>query len=265
MDGKSPNLDLDTKQRIMLSLIGETESINIDWDSCIICQHQSNEALKCPLKGPGDGDKSGPYQSFLTRVSLFQELELLPMPLSHITDHTAVDDLVAHEAKWHKSCHNKLSNDKLERAKKRKRANNDDEASVAKRICPRRSSLEKNICIFCEEENGKLHQFSTLQSDKSIRMMATDLQDVSLLARIEGGDLIALEAKYHINCLTELRNRHRSLVRESNYTSSDLHEEEQMKARAFVELLAYIENSVEDGSFFFKLYELRHLYENRLE
>ena len=37
-----------------------------------------------------------------------------------------------------------------------------------------------------------------------------------------------------------------------------------MEARAFVELLTYIETSIEEGVFFFKLSELRHLYENRL-
>ena len=30
------------------------------------------------------------------------------------------------------------------------------------------------------------------------------------MARIEGGDLVALEAKYHLECLTALRNRQRS-------------------------------------------------------
>lgn len=38
-----------------------------------------------------------------------------------------------------------------------------------------------------------------------------------------------------------------------------------MEARAFVELTAYIESSVEEGTFFFKLSELRSLYESRLK
>ena len=41
--------------------------------------------------------------------------------------------------------------------------------------------------------------------------MATDLQETELMARIEGGDLVvALEAKYHLECLTALHNYYRS-------------------------------------------------------
>ncbi len=110
--------------------------------------------------------------------------------------------------------------------------------------------LDKSKCIFCEEGSDKLHQFCTLKSDTSVRIMARDLQDASLLAKIEGGDLIALEAKYHLSCLVKLRNRHRSYLRGIPNASSKSHEEIKMEARAFVELLTYIENSVEDGDFF---------------
>ncbi len=80
--------------------------------------------------------------------------------------------------------------------------------------------------------------------------MAKDLQDTSLLAKIEGADLIALEAKYHFRCSATLRNRHRSHTKENNNAFSECVEEEKKEARAFVELIAYIENSVEVGIFF---------------
>ena len=70
--------------------------------------------------------------------------------------------------------------------------------------------------------------------------MARDLQDVSLLSKIEGGDLISLEAKYYLSCLVKLRNRHRSYLREIQNASSKYHEERKKEARAFVELLTYI-------------------------
>jgi len=60
------------------------------------------------------------------------------------------------------------------------------------------------------------------------------------------------------------RNRHRSYMRESGCDVRQSHEEKLMKARALAELFAYIESSVEEGIFFFKLSELRSLYENRL-
>ena len=49
----------------------------------------------------------------------------------------------------------------------------------------------------------KLYQLRTFQSD-SVSRMAKDLQDTSLLAKIEGGDLIILEPK---SWLAKLSNR----------------------------------------------------------
>ena len=37
--------------------------------------------------------------------------------------------------------------------------------------------------------------------------MITELQDSTLLPKISGVDLIAAEAKYHMKCMTNLRNR----------------------------------------------------------
>ena len=226
----------------------------------MVYQQNSNEALKCPMHGPSSADKSGPYQSFLSRVCVFRTLNLLPVPLSHLTDHITVDDMVFNEAKWHKSCYNKFGMDRLDRVKRKRKiaiikANSGD-VSNAKRKCSRRQSLDKNVCIFCEYASGRLHQFSTLQSHAGIRMMAKDLRDASLLAKIDGGDLIALEAKYHLSCLATLRNRHRSHVRGVQSASEDSFEKEKMDAKALAELLTHIESSVEEGNFFFKLSEL---------
>ena len=107
------------------------------------------------------------------------------------------------------------------------------------------------ICaFFCEEASGTLHQFSTLQSDSNVRSMTLDLKDTSLLIKLEGGDLIALEAKYYLNCLTKFRNHHRSYIRESQNDFNQSHEGQKKEAIAFVEILVYIENSVEEGNFF---------------
>ena len=93
------------------------------------------------------------------------------------------------------------------------------------------------MCIFfCEEAIGTLHQFSTLQSDSNVRSMALDLTDTSLLAKLEGGDLMVLEAKYHLNCLTKIRNHHRSHIRESQNDFNESHEWKRMEAKAFVEI-----------------------------
>lgn len=101
--------------------------------------------------------------------------------------------------------------------------------------------------------------------DANIRKMATELEDTALLAKLEGGDLIALEAKYHLGCLTKLRNCHRSLLRAYHESSGCNIEEHQKKARAYTELVTYIESAVENGTFCFKLAGLHHLYEQHLK
>ena len=93
--------------------------------------------------------------------------------------------------------------------------------------------------------------------------MAIDLQDSALLTRIEGGDLTALEAKYHLSCLTALRNRHRSFLRQSETSSIDS-EEGKIEARASVELITHVENSIENGTFCFKFSVLRQIYGSHL-
>ena len=114
---------------------------------------------------------------------------------------------------------------------------------------------------FCEESSSKLHKFSTLDADSNIR---EDLENTSLLAKIEQGDIIALESKYHLSCLAKLCNRHRSYLRESGGNFDALIEESKMKARAFAELLAHTETLVEEGTFELKFSEIRALYEKRL-
>ena len=45
--------------------------------------------------------------------------------------------------------------------------------------------------------------------------MATKLQDTDLLSRISGGDVIAVEAKYHSTYMLGCKNRFRSFERKT--------------------------------------------------
>ena len=67
--------------------------------------------LKCPLKGKGRGDKSGPYQSLLSLVCTFRELDAL---YPYLNEHVSVSEVAANEAKWHKYCHIKFGYDRHE-------------------------------------------------------------------------------------------------------------------------------------------------------
>ena len=77
-----------------------------------------------------------------------------------------------------------------------------------------------------------------------------------------GGDLVAIEAKYHLACLVKYRNRCRSFKRQhvnQRDVTTNL-----AKARAFAELTSHMEVSVEEGYYLFKLAEVHRLYQERL-
>ena len=97
--------------------------------------------------------------------------------------------------------------------------------------------------------------------------MITELQDTQLLARIDGGDLIAKEMKYHLKCLTTLRNRYRSHIRKLNQEEEKISKDEERmsESRVFIELASYIEKAMDSGTLLFKLSELHSLYVTRLK
>ena len=236
--------------------------MELNWDRCVICQHDTAEPLKCPLKSPRTSvDKACAYTSFLTNVEQFRNIGALPVKLYFGSDET-VENFVSHSASWHKSCHLKFNNSKLAKTNKKREPNPDGEEKRPSK----RKSLDVQKCIFCEkgEEENVLHEVSTLDTDKNIRDMITELNDTLLLARIIGGDLIAMEAKYHLTCLTKLRNRYRSHTRKAGQAAENT-DEKMNESRAFVELTSYIEKSVDSGTLLFKLNEVHDLYVTRLK
>ena len=104
----------------------------------------------------------------------------------------------------YKSCHLKFSTSKLERVRN-KRKNCAVGEEQRRRV--NRKILSKESCVFCEQ-GGELHDVTTLEVDGRVRKIAKDVNNSSLLARIAGGDMIAIEAKYHKRCMTNLNNRH---------------------------------------------------------
>jgi hypothetical protein len=228
----------------------------MDWNECLICQCQATEPLKSPFNTNGSGDKSQPYISFLINVNSFREFDAMPVKLPFGEEMTA-DELVKN-----RGCYKKFCKDKLERAMKKRASDIAEQTSAEKRL--RRQSRDKLLCLFCQQDDGLLHEINTLEHDENLKKMAKELNDTELIARMTGGDLIALDGKYHLHCLTLLRNRHRSLKRQQEQEMAGYHKEQQIKARVLVELFTYVKNCVEDGTFFFKFSTLHQLYEKRL-
>lgn len=97
----------------------------------------------------------------------------MPIELTFGEDMT-VSELVRNRGEWHKSCHLKVH--KLERATVKRCREDDIESSNCGKKRPRRQSMDKMACLFCNQDDGHLHEFRTLGTDESIRQMATELQ-----------------------------------------------------------------------------------------
>ena len=112
---------------------------------------------------------------------------------------------------------------------------------------------KQDSCMFCTEITGTFHARATMILDNDLRLMATELQDAELLARISCGDLISIEAKYLYNCLSVYKSKYRSMQRAGHDACS--YEVDIIEAQRYADLFAYIEDNVETGSCIFKLAE----------
>ena len=240
--------------------------MDVFWDRCIICQKISDTPLKCPLNAnTTDIERREVYKNFLENADEFQSQSSLPVELKLDLSTTTVELLIANRASWHKSCRLKFSTSKLEKAKERQSAKRKRETEEEESGQVRQASKNNKVCIFCKKDSDEiLHDFTSMAVDKKIRDMAKELEDFELLSRISGGDLVAIEAQYHIGCLTKFRNSHRSLKRKEDNMDEDSLNEMMNESRAFVELTTYIETCVEEGKMLFKLSELHSMYEARL-
>lgn len=182
---------------------------------------------------------------------------------------TTVELLIANRASWHKSCRLKSATSKLEKAKERqsaKRQRKTEEEESGVRRNSKRIQASTKFVSFVRKTQTKfsmilhlwpwIRRFGTWQKNC--------MEDFELLSRISGGDLVAIEAQYHIGCLTKFRNSHRSLKSKEDNMDDDSLNEMINESRAFIELTTYIETSVDEGKMLFKLSELHSMYEARL-
>ncbi|XP_068680603.1 probable DNA double-strand break repair Rad50 ATPase [Montipora foliosa] len=213
------------------------------WDRCIICQRISETPLKCPLNAnTTDIERGEVYKNFLENANEFQSQSFLPVELKLDLSTATVELLIANRASWHKSCRLRFTTSKLEKAKerqsaKRKRETEEEESRTRRNSQRRQASKNNEVCIFYKKDSDEiLHDFTSLAVDKKIRDMAKELEDFELLSSISGGDLVAIEAQYHIGCLTKFRNSHRSLKRKEDNMDEDSLNEMMNESQAFVEL-----------------------------
>ena len=117
--------------------------------------------------------------------------------------------LVRNGAKYHNSCRLLFKNTKLERAQQRRAVPSTSGAMDEPRSKRRKSAdIPKVECFFCEEEDdiSNLQKGMTKRLNEHLNQCARTLNDGKLLAKLNGGDVVALEVKYHLRCLQKLYN-----------------------------------------------------------
>lgn len=162
----------------------------------------------------------------------------------------SVEELCTNRAVWHKSCHLKFANSKLERAQQRiKRKSTADSSSQAKKA--KRKVSDQNVCVFCNEQGNDLHQVVTLEVDKDVKGMAVQTQDSQLIAKLAGGDMVAIEAKYHSKCMLAYKRKYTAYVKSCNKIETSTNDDSAAEARTFAELISFMESSAESGTLLF--------------
>lgn len=241
------------------------------WEKCIVCQQITGEVLKCPADSKRSIDGAG-YKTLTENLLAFKKIDCLPSNMfPWLKEGQDIEEILrSHKAKWHDSCRLLYNKTKLQRAAKRKAIPAESEDAPLKKYTRRASVqalVETDHCFFCEKPgklSESLHQASTLGLYARVRQCALQLQDQSLLAKLSAGDLIALEAKYHIQCLVSLYNRARQ--------SKESHEQEDSdatsnRAIALAELVTYIEDTRAESEIVpvFKLKDLVRMYITRVK
>ena len=162
-----------------------------------------------------------------------------------------------HNANYHKTCRNKYDKYQFDRAVT-KIAKDKTTPLTSKNT---RSSFESrnylNICFFCDTQDDatNLRLGSTMKLDANVRSAAQQLGDEKLLATMNEGGMVAIEAKYHIKCLNNMYNK---LRKQNNESDNSSNEDSINYEMALVKLIDIVNNTIQNATEVpvFKLSEL---------
>ena len=144
-----------------------------NWKLCLVCQEYTTESLVCPVgpllskrRDPGSG-----YTTMAAHLVKFDEPGKLPrtVQLHRLDEGQGVDaTMVAHQAKWHKTCMFQYNNTMLRRAEKRPIASSsafgssDDVPGKRTRSLSSEATTSDASCFFCGESGTEtLHGVAT--------------------------------------------------------------------------------------------------------
>ena len=239
-----------------------------DWKLCVICQQSIKEKLRCPAQSKRQ-DKEAGYKTLGEHLKQFAEIDCLPdISLSRLDEGDGIlATLSRHKASFHKTCYDRFNSTQLKRAQKRRSEAQENLGAGGKFTRSNAASYTKESpasCFICESEKGPFHEVSTMELDARVRECATLLNDEKLLAKLGGGDLIALEARYHGTCLTMLYRR-AEYARRENIPEEE--KPQRLEGIAMAEVVTFIEESRKTGAELptFRLADLAKIYTSALE
>jgi hypothetical protein len=218
-----------------------------------------------------DADVS--YKLLDGQLKLAQEKGYDPfkIDLDRIDDGNGIEmTLISNSASWHKSCRTKLSVSKIDSyASAKKRTLDGSEAQhggspvKARRLSNLLHISEQSepTCFFCDGLSGDagLHRASTFALDENVRRYDVMLKNTQLLRKHAGGDMVAIEARYHKRCLSALYNRASQVFLGHQSNKADREEDQRFRSIALAELLSYIEEARKCEQGLDPVFRLAHL------
>ena len=201
---------------------------NVNWGNCILCQEDTGEVLKQSSTNKNKNEIKNTYDGVETVLKDYHDANILPE-----TFHPILPRLISlgnlstlfqeNEAKWHHSCKSKVTNSKFQRSTQKRKPDEIEAPIVVKRTRSKTIKFDKNTCFIpgCKAETTEkepLHDVMSKELDARFREYASFMDDKELLTKLAGGDLIALEAKYHSTCGTMYYNRVKAKIREERST-----------------------------------------------
>ena len=145
----------------------------LKWNLCIICQCETEECLTCPANSKRH-DVSAGYQTIASYISAFLQIKHLSLSLhpeiANAGENLA-ETLPLRKASWHKTCSNRFSKTKLDRAKKRSISLDENASPQEKYTRSSRHGVANpvDVCFFCEKGPlDTLHEFSTFEANSRV-------------------------------------------------------------------------------------------------
>ena len=217
------------------------------------------------------------FRSFLTEIvqNIHELHQLGDLPnFAEVEDivvkdqQETVDNMLQNAVRFHKTCRDMVNKQKVERARAKHQ-------TLPSPVKTRRMSdgsrmvttpIEQStdvVCIFCKDGGGKdmrkAHSEPDQGLDKKVKDAAKVVGNTRLLSELAGTDMVAIDAVYHLHCLTRLF-RQRDAIERDNSETCDI---QLLKARAFADLVNFIEDQRGTGVAL-SMASLNDMYEKRL-